>query len=131
MHSAPRLAAPIVIVVDDDLAVLGSLKFTFEVEGFVVYAYGSAEALLDAGAPPRRACLVLDHQLPGINGLELLNHLRERGHELPAVLITTPNAETNRRAALAGVSIIEKPLFGEALVDKVRALIDAPASGQD
>jgi FixJ family two-component response regulator len=129
MPLASPLAPPVVIVVDDDPDVLGSLKFSFEVEGFAVQAHDSAEALLDGDLPSKNACLVLDQKLPGMDGLELLRRLRSRGDALPAVLITTPNAETKRRAALAGVPIVEKPLLCETLVDQVRALITR--SGED
>jgi two-component system response regulator FixJ len=124
-HSSPR----VVIVVDDDPDVLGSLKFSFEVEGFTVQAHHSAEALLEGDLPSTNACLVLDYKLPGMDGLELLHRLRSRGDALPAILITTPTAETKRRAALAGVSIVEKPLLCATLVDKVRALITPPRYG--
>jgi FixJ family two-component response regulator len=129
MPLASPLAPPVVIVVDDDPDVLGSLKFSFEVEGFAVQAHDSAEALLDGDLPSKNACLVLDQKLPGMDGLELLRRLRFRGDALPAILITTPNAETKRRAALAGVPIVEKPLLCETLVDQVRALITR--SGED
>ncbi len=129
MPLASPLAPPVVIVVDDDPDVLGSLKFSFEVEGFAVQAHDSAEALLDGDLPSKNACLVLDQKLPGMDGLELLRRLRSRGDALPAILITTPNAETKRRAALAGVPIVEKPLLCETLVDQVRALITR--SGED
>ena len=129
MPLASPLASPVVIVVDDDPDVLGSLKFSFEVEGFSVQAHDSAEALLNGDLPSKNACLVLDQKLPGMDGLELLRRLRSRGDALPAVLITTPNAETKRRAALAGVPIVEKPLLCETLVDQVRALITR--SGED
>jgi two-component system, LuxR family, response regulator FixJ len=122
MQSASSPSTAAVIVVEDDPAVLSSLKFALEVEGFVVRTHDSAEALLGAGVPSGRACLVLDYQLPGMNGLELLRRLRESGRDLPAILITTPSAETTRRAALAGVSIVEKPLLCETLLDKVRSL---------
>jgi FixJ family two-component response regulator len=129
MPLASPLAPPVVIVVDDDPDVLGSLKFSLDVEGFAVQAHDSAEALLDGDLPSKNACLVLDQKLPGMDGLELLRRLRFRGDALPAILITTPNAETKRRAALAGVPIVEKPLLCETLVDQVRALITR--SGED
>ena len=131
MPPASHLAPPVVVIVDDDPDVLGSLKFSFEVEGFAVRAHHSAEALLDSDLPSKNACLVLDHKLPGMDGLELLRRLRSRGDALPAILITTPDAETKRRAALAGVSIVEKPLLCATLVDQVRALITPPRSGED
>jgi two-component system response regulator FixJ len=112
-----------ITIVDDDADLLDALRFSFEVEGFCVRAYLSGEALLEDSDRPACGCLVLDYRLLGIDGLELLRRLRLRGVTLPAVLITTPPASLVRRAAEAGVPVIEKPLLTEALSDQVRALL--------
>jgi FixJ family two-component response regulator len=118
-------APPTVIVVDDDVGVLNSLRFTFEIEGFLVRSHASAEALLEGDALPDRGCLVLDYQLTGMDGLMLLKRLRDRGDDLPALLITTPGATVLKQAAAAGVSIVAKPLLCDTLVSSVRNLIYA------
>ena len=120
----------ILILVDDDNAVLSALKFAFEVEGFDVRAYADGESLLSAPGIPGRGCLVLDYKLPGLNGLQLLRRLRRRGVTLPAVLITTPEPLVVAEAAAADVPIVEKPLMTSALLDTVRGLLDAQLSDQ-
>jgi two-component system response regulator FixJ len=127
MREASRVVSPTVIIVDDDPAVLGSLKFAFEVEGFEVLAHGSAESLLEDHAPLDGGCLILDQKMAGMDGLTLLAHLRERGHNLPALLITTPSLALAKQAASAGVTIVEKPLLCDTLVSQVRRLLGAPA----
>ena len=114
---------PEVIIVEDDADLLRALTFAFETEGFGVQSYESAEALLDGASLPERSCLVVDYWLPKMNGLALLSRLREQGHDLPAVLITTPTREIERRAALASIPIVDKPLLNNALVAKVRELL--------
>ena len=114
-----------VVLVDDDPDVLRSLAFAFEVDGFCVRTYPSAEAMLEAGPPPRTGCLVIDQKLQGADGLSLLERLRKRGCRLPAVLITTPDAALARRAAAAGVPILEKPLLCDTLIGTVRSLVGA------
>lgn len=116
---------PLVIIVDDDPDVLNSLKFAFEVEGFEARAYSRGAALIDDQAPIGPACLVLDQQMPGMDGLTLLNQLRARGDNPPAVLITTASAAVRRRAALARVPVVEKPLLCDTLVDLVRQLLES------
>ena len=112
-----------VILVDDDSDVLNSLRFAFEIEGFEVDAHASAESLLARGVLPRDGCLVVDQRLPGMDGLELVSRLRERGSRLPSILITTPTADVIRRASAAGVTIVEKPLLCDTLVGRVKSLI--------
>jgi FixJ family two-component response regulator len=114
----------ILIVVDDDAAVLSALKFAFEVEGFDVRAYADGESLLSEAHIPELGCLVLDYKLPGLNGLQLLTRLRNRKVTLPAVLITTPEPTVVKKAAAAGVPIVEKPLLTSALLDTVRRLLN-------
>jgi two-component system response regulator FixJ len=115
---------PDVVIVEDDADLLQALTFAFETEGFGVHGYASAEALLDLPALPACSCLVLDYWLPKMNGLALLSRLRERGDDTPAVLITTSTREIERRAALASVAIVDKPLLNNALVAKVRQLLN-------
>ena len=66
-----------------------------------------------------------------MDGLTLLELLREQGRGLPAVLITTANAGVSLRAARAGVVIVEKPLMGNGLGGEVRRLLGlTPRVGQ-
>jgi FixJ family two-component response regulator len=109
-----------VFVVDDDLAVLNSLKFALEIEGFPVRIFAAPEDILATGEKLRRGCLVIDYNLPTMNGLALLDRLRDRGISIPAILITSDAGPTLRRqAASAGVAIVEKPLLGGALTDAI------------
>src|ERR1700730_9358969 len=82
----------VVAVVDDDPAVLASLKFLLEVLGHEVATYPSALAFLDARArspdPFLSPSLIIDQHMSRITGLELVQKLRETGTELPTLLIT-------------------------------------------
>jgi two-component system response regulator FixJ len=124
--SSPRA---VVIVVDDDRAVRNSLKFSLELEGFAVRAYACAGDLLDSPQFPACACFVVDQNMPGMNGLDLIAKLRERRISTPAILITThPSAAVIERAKRAAVPIVEKPLLNGTLVDGIRAAC-APHAG--
>src|SRR6266568_5065069 len=81
--------AALVIVVDDDAAVRNSLKFSLEVEGFAVLAYANSSELLSAHEFPNCSCLVIDQNMPGTTGLDLIEMLRNRNVKAPAILITT------------------------------------------
>ena len=120
------LQRPSILLVEDDPAVVNALKFSLELEGFAVSAYADGETLLASRPLPETGCLVLDYNLPGMDGLNLLERLRAENVTLPAILITTnPRNALRTRAALAGVQIIEKPLLTDALRDSVRRALAA------
>lgn len=111
----------VIIVVDDDPAVRNSLKFSLEIEGFLVRLYASGSELLGDRDIPLCSCLVVDQRMPGIAGLDLISKLREQAISAPAILITShPTTELSRRAAGANVPIVEKPLLGNALMERIR-----------
>lgn len=115
-----------VFVVDDDEAVLNSLRFALEIEGFKVRLFRSCGELLGQATFPNSGCLVLDYNLPDGDGLQALAILRERGVSLAAILITThPSEGVRRRAAAAAVLIVEKPLLGNALTEAITRAIGA------
>jgi len=113
--------SPVVAVVDDDVAVCNSLKFSLELEGFKVRTYAGGEALLRANDLAGCDCFVIDQKMPRLSGLDVLAKLRERGIATPAVLIISlPSASLSARAAKENVPIVEKPLLGNTLVERIR-----------
>ena len=122
-NNAPE-SNKLVAVVDDDPAVRASLKFALEVEGFGVRAYSNPQAMLDDGNAANYRCVIVDQNLPAMTGLELVARLRARSVLVPAILITSqPSRVLRARAERAGVPIVEKPLLGNALVDRIRGII--------
>jgi two-component system response regulator FixJ len=116
-----------VLVVEDDAAVRHSLKFALELEGLDVRLYAGGEDVLADQDLPADGCLVVDYDMPRMNGLELVKRLRGRHVELPAILITA-NASTDirERAARAGFrQVLEKPLEDGSLVDSIRGALAA------
>ena len=125
---APPTLPPILLLVDDDSAVLASLQFSLELEGFAVDAFDSGEAVVARNRLPRHACLVLDYRLPGIDGLSLLNLLPERGETCRAVIITSnPTRAMRQRTTAAGAVLVEKPLLSDSLTTAIRQLVHDPS----
>jgi FixJ family two-component response regulator len=126
-HHEATFATPVIVVVDDDAAVRGSLKFALEIEGFAVRTYPKGADLLDDLRLADCACFIIDQKLPGMNGLDVVAELRKGHIAAPVILITSaPNIVVQQRAAQAGVPIVEKPLLGNALIDRVRDAIAHP-----
>jgi FixJ family two-component response regulator len=121
MRQASQQRRAVLVLVDDDAAVGDALKFSLDLEGFEVRAYADGEELLKAGMPKDACCLVLDFNLPEMDGLELLSRLRALKVALPAILITThPNPQLRGRARDLGIPIVEKPLLCDTLLDTIR-----------
>jgi len=106
-----------VAVVDDDPEVLESFRFVLELAGFVVHTYGSAASFL-ASSEPAPHCLILDHHMPAMTGLELARALRARGSDVPVVLITAaPSPAIVAKASELGiVRVLEKPPSADELI---------------
>ena len=123
MTEGPQATAkrPVIAVVDDDPAVCGSLKFALELEGFAVRTYHSGAELIHVGDFEGFDCFVVDQRMPGMTGMELVEALRARRVLTPVILIIShPNAALSARALRAAIPIVEKPLLGNALVERIR-----------
>jgi FixJ family two-component response regulator len=121
----------IVLVVDDDPAVRDSYKFSLELEGFEVRTYPGPNELLNDDSLPECGCMLVNYQMPTMNGLELVERLRDRQVSMPIVLVTGhSNDNLRKRAAAAGVSVVEKPYLGRRLVDHLRRTFDEYDEGQ-
>jgi two-component system response regulator FixJ len=120
---------PTVYVVDDDIGVLGSLRFLLETDGFQVRTFRSAAALLNA-EPTGVDCLVIDYKMPDMNGIELVGQLRRNDVATPVVLITGyPDENISARAAAAGVEhVLLKPLLGDSLIKLINGAIQDAVS---
>ena len=87
------------LLVDDDDSLRRALVRTLRQEGFDVTGYASVEALLAAGVPERDAYLVLDVNMPGIDGIAFKRTLVESGRDLPTVFITALEPRGRERTA--------------------------------
>jgi two-component system, LuxR family, response regulator FixJ len=120
-------AVPLILIVDDDAAVLNSLSFMLETEGFKVCAFGNVGDLIMAKSMPDPDCLVVDYNMPVMNGFDVLQWLREKRVKAPAILITGhPDRMLRGRALAAGFArVVEKPLLDTELVDDIREVMVA------
>ncbi len=125
--SNDKRSDPVVWVVDDDEAMRSSLKWLIESVGMRVESFSSANAFLDGHYPGRFGCLLLDVRMPGMSGLELLDHL-SREQMLPPTIIITGHGDVPMavRAMKTGATdFIEKPFNDEVLLDSIRRALTA------
>ncbi|TAJ72420.1 MAG: response regulator transcription factor [Phenylobacterium sp.] len=119
---------PIVLIVDDDARVREALSELLEAHGLRVAAYASAGDYARAATPTGPACLLLDVELPDINGLDLQSQLAGADH--PPIVFITGHGDipSSVRAIKHGaVDFLTKP-FGE---DALLAAVDAALAQDD
>jgi FixJ family two-component response regulator len=110
--------SPSIAIVDDDPAVLRGLSRLLRSHAFRARTYGSGQeflAALPAGLPD---CLIVDFQMPEMNGLELQQHLVSNGIEIPTILITA-YGDVALRDQAGLVASLRKPLQEKALFDAI------------
>lgn len=111
-----------IFIVDDDQAVRESLSLLLASEGLDSRSFGSPREFLDYCHPSNDDRLIVDVDMPGMDGIELLQRLRARGLTLPAVVITGQASTFVRQQALAAgaMAFLEKPVDAGEIVSLVR-----------
>jgi FixJ family two-component response regulator len=101
-----------IFIIDDDYAVRDSLCLVMETAGFPYLTYASAELFLQSYCSCKHDCLLLDVNMPGMNGLELQDELIRRNINLPIIFISgQTDASIEKRAKKAGAAgFLTKPV---------------------
>lgn len=117
---------PTVFVVDDDQAVVRSLRWLIESVNLKVEAFESARAFQQGYDASRPGCLVLDVRMPGLSGLELQEWLAAHDVHVPIIFITGHgDVKMAVKAVQSGAfDFIEKPFNDQDLLDRVQKAID-------
>jgi len=126
-QSAPQCSGPIIFVVDDDDAAREYVCWLLESAGWAVRSYSNAQSFLDDYDPTCAGCLISDVRMPGLSGLDLQREMAARPIRLPIIMISAfAEVPMAVRAMRDGaVDFLEKPFDGQALLDRVRAAVDA------
>ena len=116
----------VIHLIDDDEDVRRALAFLLGTAGLAVRVYDSASAFLDKFQDTQSGCIVSDVRMPGIDGLELLRRLRDKGAAIPMIVMTghadVPLAvEAMKRGA---ADFIEKPFADDVLLAAIAAALD-------
>ncbi len=115
----------LISVIDDDESVRRTTTLLIESFGFPTAAFESAEHFLRSGHLHDTSCLVLDVQMPGMNGLQLQRHLAATGCGIPIIFISAYESKDSRqRAAQAGAAaFLGKPFSDAQLLQTIRTVL--------
>jgi FixJ family two-component response regulator len=119
----------LISIVDDDESVRRTTTLLIESFGFRAAAFESAETFLRSGHLHDTSCLIVDVQMPGMNGLQLQSHLAAAGCGIPIIFMTAYDSKDSReRAIQAGaVGFLAKPFSDQQLLQTIRAALHLPS----
>jgi len=113
-----------VLIVEDDEALGDVIRRGLEAHGIETALTRDAAACLHTAAGGNYDAIVLDLLLPGMNGLEVLRHLRDREVLTPVVVLTARDQQDDEALAftLGADAYMTKPFSIEVLAARVRAI---------
>jgi FixJ family two-component response regulator len=118
-----------VFVVDDDAAVRDALAMLLETAGYDVATFPGAEDFLSICTPGTSGCIILDLDMPDMDGLSLQLELNRRGLLLPVIFLsgygTIP--VTVRTIKAGALDFLTKPVDGSVLLDRVHEALEKHA----
>jgi two-component system response regulator MprA len=121
-----------ILVVDDDLAVCRSIDRALRLEGYEVIIVATGHDALEAITQRSPDALVLDLQLPDLDGLQVCRRIREAGDDTPILMLTARHGIDDRVQGLdAGADdYLVKPFALEELLARLRALLRRRFEGE-
>jgi len=116
-----------IAVVDDDPAVLRALSRLLRSHAFRVQSFGSGQEFLAALSDGLPICLIVDLQMPEMNGLELQQHLVSNGIEIPTILISAYGDAADEGTFVAS---LQKPLQEDILFSTIDKAIGSSGNAR-
>ncbi|NYS25921.1 response regulator transcription factor [Rhodobacteraceae bacterium 2376] len=113
-----------IALVDDDRNILTSVSICLEAEGFEVETYNDGQSALDAFNRKMPDMAVLDMKMPRMDGMELLQRLRQKT-QMPVIFLTSKDDEIDEVLGLrmGADDYVKKPFSQRLLVERIRALL--------
>jgi len=117
---------PVVFVVDDDDSIRRSIQGLLKSAGLRSESFGSAQEFLARGAAEGPSCLVLDVQLPGLNGIDFQQQLADAGVQTPIIFITAHGdiPMTVKAMKSGAVEFLTKPFQNQELLNAIQQALE-------
>ncbi|MDQ0323904.1 FixJ family two-component response regulator [Pararhizobium capsulatum DSM 1112] len=116
---------PIVFVVDDDISVRESLELLIVSAGWRPILFHSAQDFLEAAPTSTPSCLILDVNLPGLNGLDLQTLISSNGRGMPIIFVSGYGDVPLTVRALKGgaLDFLTKPIDSAAILNAIQSAL--------
>jgi len=112
-----------IYIVDDDESVCRALKTFLMTFKFGVKTFNSAKSFFDAVPNSKPGCLVLDINMPGLDGWAMQKQIVDSGSKRPVIFISAEKQDNASERALktGAVGFLQKPFNGKTLVDLINS----------
>ncbi|MGE3148053.1 MAG: response regulator transcription factor [Pseudorhodoplanes sp.] len=122
-----------IFIVDDDPLIRDMLSTLFTLEGYQVESFPEGATFLAAARTRKPACVLLDVNMPGRSGIEILKELNASGNRAPVFMISGQGDVPLAVSAIksGAVDFLEKPFSVEAVLDRVREALAAEVRNDD
>jgi FixJ family two-component response regulator len=126
MSTAKEKSEALIAIVDDDQSFREALQTLLTLIGFRTAIFASARDFLDSPQFPSVSCAILDISMPGMDGLELQQHLAAT-RPMPIIFITDlRDAKTREQAVRSGaISFLNKPVSEKSLLEALSSALPA------
>ncbi len=120
-----------ILVAEDEPQLANSLKRNFEAEGHHAEIARNGRQVLDLLAKKHFDALLLDWRMPKMSGIEVCKRLRERGNEIPIILLTALSNISNKLQALnlGADDYVTKPFSFDEVLARIHAVVRRSRSG--
>jgi two-component system alkaline phosphatase synthesis response regulator PhoP len=121
-----------VLIIEDDPTLLRVLKDNFEYEGYRVSTAADGEKGLSAAVDGKPDLIILDIMLPGINGYEICRRIRQRGLDVPIIMLTAKGQESDIVLGLnlGADDYVTKPFSTKELLARANAFLRRQREGE-
>jgi FixJ family two-component response regulator len=116
---------PVIAIIDDDEAVREAFFDLLLVNGHACRTFDGAESFLACYGPGEFGCVITDMRMPGISGLELLEHIKAIDTSLPVIVVTSHGDPSVRLRALkcGAQAFLTKPVGQHALLGELKTAL--------
>ena len=114
-----------IVIIEDEEDILELIEYHLEKEGFTVTGFLSTENVEQFLEEETPSLMIVDRNLPGMEGSEFVSHLRETGYDIPVIFLTAKDQESDLESGFeaGGDDYMTKPFNPKELILRVKALL--------